>query len=276
MDVSFASSGAMSRAHYSLVRRVETATSVQAADRVILDEINTIQSTLEQPHLSIKVCKESLILLLYCAMALSAASPGDLSFAFHHAVNLAELGESILDKRIGYTFCLQMMPPNHELHLMLVNTLRNDLESTSIGRICLAMDILMQIRNEDAAPAVQSRLRFFLRDKNDSVRRRAHMVYYALFHQDPDHVKRLEELLTHAGDPDIIPSNLMVASKLRSESMTRLLNSHLHNAWLNPKHSVYAILRALREGGMNLDSRNVPLIFDVVRHASLPPTQGTP
>ncbi|KAI6032934.1 armadillo-type protein [Pisolithus orientalis] len=274
MDVSFASSGAMSRAHYSLVRRVETATSVQAADRVILDEINTIQSTLEQPHLSIKVCKESLILLLYSAMALSVASPGDLSFAFHHAVNLAELGESILDKRIGYTFCLQMMPPNHELHLMLVNTLRKDLESTSIGRICLAMDILMQIRSEDVAPAVQSRLRFFLRDKNDSVRRRAHTVYYALFHRDPDHVKRLEELLTHAGDPDIIPSNLVVASKLQSESMARLLNSHLHNAWLNPKHSVYTILRALREGRMNLDSRNVPLIFDVVRHASLPPTQA--
>lgn len=165
MDVPFASSGAMSRAHYGLVRRVETAASVQAADRVVLDEINTIRSTLQQPYLPIKVCKESLVLLLYCAMALNAASPGDLSFAFHHAMNLAELGESILDKRIGYTFCLQMMPPNHELHLMLVNTLRKDLESTSIGRICLALEVLIQIRSEDVAPAVQTRLQFFLRDK---------------------------------------------------------------------------------------------------------------
>ncbi|KAI6046058.1 armadillo-type protein [Pisolithus marmoratus] len=207
-------------------------------------------------------------------MALNAASPGDLSFAFHHAVNLAEIGESVLDKRIGYTFCLQMMPQSHELHLMLVNTLRKDLESTSVGRICLAMEVLIQIRSEDVAPAVQSRLQFFLRDKNDSVRRRAHMAYYALFHQDPDHVKRLEELLTHAEKPSIIPSDLMVASKLPSEFMARLLNSHLHNSWLNRQHSVYAILRVLREGGMGLDSGNIPLVFDVIKQSSHPPTQA--
>lgn len=274
MDVPFTSSGAMSRAHYSLVRRVETAVSIQAADGVILDEINTIRSTLQQPYLPIKVCKESLVLLLYCAMALNTSSPGDLSFAFHHAVNLAELGETILDKRIGYTFCLQLMPPNHELHLMLVNTLRKDLESTSIGRVCLALEVLIQIRSEDVAPAVQTRLQFFLHDKNDSVRRRAYMAYYALFHRDPDCVKRLEELLTHVGDPNVIPSNLMVASKLRSESMAHLLNSHLRNAGLGSQRSIHAILRALREGGMNLDPKNTPLIFDIIKHRSLPPTQA--
>lgn len=274
MDVPFASSGAMSRAHYSLVCKVETAASVQAADRVVLDEINTIRSTLQQSYLPIKVCKESLVLLLYCATALNAASPGDLSFAFHHAMNLAELGGSILEKRIGYTFCLQMMPPNHELHLMLINTLRKDLESTSIGRIYLALEVLIQIHSEDVAPAVQTRLQFLLRDQNDSIRRRAHMAYYALFHQDPDRVKWLEELLTHAGDPNVIPSDLMVASKLRSESMARLLNSHLHNAGLSHQRSVHAILRALREGGMDLDPRNTPLVFDVIKHSSLPPTQA--
>ncbi|KAI6125691.1 armadillo-type protein [Pisolithus croceorrhizus] len=274
MDVPFASSGAMSRAHYSLVRKVETAASVQAADRVVLDEINTIRSTLQQPYLPVKVCKESLVLLLYCATALNAAPPGDLSFAYHHAMNLAELGGSILDKRIGYTFCLQMMPPNHELHLMLVNTLRKDLESTSIGRICLALEVLIQIRNKDVAPAVQTRLQSLLRDKNDLIRRRAHMAYYALFHEDPDRVKQLEELLTHAGDPNAVPSDLMVASKLRSESVARLLNSHLRNAGLSRQRSIHAILRALREGGMDLDPGNTPLVFDVIKHNSLPPTQA--
>ncbi|KAI6000552.1 armadillo-type protein [Pisolithus albus] len=262
MDVPFTSSGAMSRAHYSLVRRVETAASIQAADGVILDEINTIRSTLQQPYLPIRVCKESLVLLLYCAMALNTSSPGDLSFAFHHAVNLAELGETIPDKRIGYTFCTQLMPPNHELHLMLVNTLRKDLESTSIGRICLALEVLIQIRSEDAAPAVQARLQFFLRDKNELVRRRAYLAYYSLFHQDPDCVKRLEELLTHAGDPSVTPSNLMVATSIGVHGPSPELS--FTQRWARYRHPL-APLSFVIEQVFSLDPRNIPLIFDIIK-----------
>lgn len=43
MDVPFISSGAMSRAHYALVRKVETATSIPAADQLLLTEIETIR-----------------------------------------------------------------------------------------------------------------------------------------------------------------------------------------------------------------------------------------
>lgn len=38
-------------------------------------------------------------------MSLSAASPGDLEFAFPQAVNLAELGQSPMDKKIGVYRC---------------------------------------------------------------------------------------------------------------------------------------------------------------------------
>ncbi|KAL4074160.1 armadillo-type protein [Scleroderma citrinum] len=216
MDVPFISSGAMNRVHYSLVRKVEAASSAQAADQILLNEIEVIRTTLAQPHLSVKACKESLILLLYCTMAISSTSLSDLSFAFRHAINLAEQGRSVLDKRIGYTFCVELMPPNHELQLMLVNTLRKDLESASVGYMCLAMDVLMQMPHEDVAPAVHTRLKSLLHDKNEFVRRRAYMAYYVLFNKDPDHAQHLEEVLTHANHspaPDIISCGLIVASK---------------------------------------------------------------
>lgn len=76
-----------------------------------------------------------------------SVSPGFLApdafyFAFPQAINLAEAGRKIDDKRIGcffikqatygeltrqlpgYLFCSEMMPINHELRLMLVNSLR--------------------------------------------------------------------------------------------------------------------------------------------------------
>lgn len=42
-------------------------------------------------------------------MSLSIASPGDLEFAFPHAVNLAELGQSPMDKRIGVCQCPRLI-----------------------------------------------------------------------------------------------------------------------------------------------------------------------
>jgi AP-4 complex subunit epsilon-1 len=84
---------------------------------------------------------------------------------------------SFLNGPVGYLFCVEIMPRNHELQLMLVNTLRKvrlalmywrclsfyaflsqDLENSSIPRICLALDILVQSSTEDVVPAVLSRL----------------------------------------------------------------------------------------------------------------------
>ena len=53
MDVPFISSGAMSRAQYGLVRKIENAASPQATDQIILNELNSIRRDLQQPHLSI-------------------------------------------------------------------------------------------------------------------------------------------------------------------------------------------------------------------------------
>ena len=44
MDVPFLSSGALSRAHYALVRKVESATSSSQVDQIVLAEIETIRS----------------------------------------------------------------------------------------------------------------------------------------------------------------------------------------------------------------------------------------
>lgn len=129
---------------------------------------------------------------------------GELDYALPHAVNLAEAGHTVQNKRIGisicvmilsrhpdtilqgYLFCAEIMPPEHELQLMLVNTLRKvnyfehrtlyvetygcckDLESSAIPRICLALDTLITSANTDVIPAVQSRLHELL-SHNSSV-----------------------------------------------------------------------------------------------------------
>ena len=72
-----------------------------------------------------------------------AVNPGvyvNLEFALPHAINLAEAAQKVQDKRTGmfvaigceaslqfhtgYLFCAEVMPPEHELQLMLVNSIR--------------------------------------------------------------------------------------------------------------------------------------------------------
>lgn len=127
MDVPFISSGAMSRAQYALVRKIETATTPQAADQLLFAEVDAIRMHLGQPTLSLvcrnilcthilehvlfavqKQCKENLILLLYCVMTLSPGLTADIDFAPPHAINLAEAGHTVHDKRIGMVFLLMI------------------------------------------------------------------------------------------------------------------------------------------------------------------------
>ncbi|THH27495.1 hypothetical protein EUX98_g6686 [Antrodiella citrinella] len=149
MDVPFSSSGAMNRAHYALVRKVETALSAHAADAMLYAEVEVIQHRLQTSTLTLKQVKESLVTLLYCYTSVHPGTTLDVQFALPHAISLAEAGKSVADKRMGYLFCVEIMPRDHELQLMLVNTLRKDIESSDVPRICLALDTVVHFAPED-------------------------------------------------------------------------------------------------------------------------------
>ncbi|KAI0285247.1 armadillo-type protein [Russula brevipes] len=174
MQVPFISSGALSRAHYALVRKVELAQTAQQADDHLLDEVAAIRARLSRPGFSSAQCREYLMVLLYCSMnTVAGLPPGALEFALPHALNLAEAGSSIEERRAGYLFSSEIMPPHHDLKLMLVNTVRKDLEADSVMRIALALNHLIQCPSEDVIPAVQTRLHGLLSHKSPNIRRRA-------------------------------------------------------------------------------------------------------
>ncbi|KAF8621531.1 hypothetical protein AX15_007703 [Amanita polypyramis BW_CC] len=174
MDVPFPSSGALSRRHYALVRTIESSTSAQEANNILRTEIRSLRTSMSHTDLTLAQCMEFLVLLLYCFNAVDFDfSPGLMDFALPHAINLAEAGKTIEQKKIGYCFCAELMRLDNEMQLMLVNTLRKDLESTNIARICLALESLIAAPTEHVVPAVQPRLQDLLSHNSPQVRRRA-------------------------------------------------------------------------------------------------------
>ena len=52
MDVTFAASGAINRAHYAIVQKVENANDPGLADDAIIQEIDTIRARFQRPAFS--------------------------------------------------------------------------------------------------------------------------------------------------------------------------------------------------------------------------------
>ncbi|TFK74600.1 ARM repeat-containing protein [Pluteus cervinus] len=259
MDVPFISSGASSRAHYALVRKVETADSAQAINRHLSSEIELIRQTFASPSLSTNACKELLIVLLYCAFTTTSgeAVRHQFDFALTHAVNLAETGRAIGEKRIGYLFCAELMPPEHELRLMLVNTLRKDLESPEIPRICLALESLIAISTEDFIPAVQSRLLDLLSHNSPHVRRRALFSFQTLSRHDSslsETAGRLVFRRLRDQDPSVVNAALVACSHIGQrddEKYQKTLKDFVSHAAANPegigRHVLLRVLNTLAQ-----------------------------
>ncbi len=85
--------------------------------------------------------KEYLVRLIYCEM-LGHSTP----FGYIHAVKFAQQA-SLFEKRVGYLAVSLMLHENHELILLLINTIQKDLKSANIVEVCMALTVLTRLIN---------------------------------------------------------------------------------------------------------------------------------
>ncbi|RXW23371.1 hypothetical protein EST38_g2524 [Candolleomyces aberdarensis] len=277
MDVTFASSGALSRAHYSIVRKVETAQSVHQADQFLALEAKVVHERLSRSSLSVKACKECLVMLMYISTTASPGflPPGSFDFALAHALNLVEAGKSIEDKRIGYLFCAELMAPHHELRLMMVNTLRKDLESGSPGRMCLALDNIVTFANEDIVPAVQDAVLDLISHNYPHVRRRAVLALRSLAVFNPDLLSQSSgTIVARLQDRNeaVVGSALIAAAQLPSSDPSfsnarHVVNGLFSSVSISTRSAIsLRVIHCLQ--GMGLSEGHVPFAIDLLNSFS--------
>ncbi|CAE6439876.1 unnamed protein product [Rhizoctonia solani] len=169
---SYLHSSAVNRHHYALVQKIENAPSIQESDGAIWSEIERIKKEIQR---GLTHVQGELVILMYChtAAIVRSVTAADLEFAMSPAVNLAATGRAIKDRRIGYNFCAQFMASDHPLQLMLVNTVRKEIESIEVARIVLALDFIISSPSQFLAPAVAPRLEVLLGHKSQNLRHRA-------------------------------------------------------------------------------------------------------
>ncbi|KAG8997513.1 hypothetical protein FRB94_007638 [Tulasnella sp. JGI-2019a] len=200
MEMKYATSGAINHEHYNLVQKVENAKDPGLADEAIIHEIDTMRDRFHKPSFasSSPYCRDMLLILMYCETAMTFELPQKdyLEFALPAAVGLAGGGRNLPDRRVGYQYCIKIMPPDHELQLMLINTYRKDLESHDEARVCLALDAFIQSSTPDLIPAIDTRLEDLLSHKSARVKHRVMTALRRLSIHDPEILHRATRKIT--------------------------------------------------------------------------------
>nr|XP_045013286.1 AP-4 complex subunit epsilon-1 isoform X2 [Jaculus jaculus] len=129
--------------------------------------------------------KECMVRLIYCEML-----GYDASFGYIHAIKLAQQG-NLLEKRVGYLAVSLFLHENHELLLLLVNTVVKDLQSTNLVEVCMALTVVSQIFPREMIPAVLPLIEDKLQHPKEIIRRKAVLALYKFHLIAPNQVQHI-------------------------------------------------------------------------------------
>ncbi|XP_043775180.1 AP-4 complex subunit epsilon-1 isoform X1 [Cervus elaphus] len=168
-----------------LVRGITALTSKHEEEKLIQQELNNLKATVSAPTTTLKMMKECMVRLIYCEML-----GYDASFGYIHAIKLAQQG-NLLEKRVGYLAVSLFLHENHELLLLLVNTVVKDLQSTNLVEVCMALTIVSQIFPREMIPAVLPLIEDKLQHSKEIIRRKAVLALYKFYLIAPNQVQHI-------------------------------------------------------------------------------------
>lgn len=101
----------------------------------------------------------------------------DASFGYIHAVKLCS-DPHLVFKKIGYLASCLFLDENHELILLLINTIQRDLKSDNFLAVTAALDAICKLINPETIPAVLPPVLDLAKHPSENVRKKAAMVLH--------------------------------------------------------------------------------------------------
>nr|KYP54408.1 AP-4 complex subunit epsilon-1 [Cajanus cajan] len=166
-----------SKEFLDLIKSIGEARSKAEEDRIVLREIETLKRRINDADIPKRKMKEYIIRLLYVEML-----GHDASFGYIHAVKMTH-HDALLLKRTGYD--------NHDLIILIVNTIQKDLASDNYLVVCAALNAVCRLINEETIPAVLPRVVELLSHAKDAVRKKAVMALHRFYQKSPSSVSHL-------------------------------------------------------------------------------------
>ncbi|KAL2901088.1 AP-4 complex subunit epsilon [Bienertia sinuspersici] len=174
-----------SKEFLDLVKSIGEARSRAEEDRIVLHEIETLKRRIIEPDIPKRKMKEFIIRLVYVEML-----GHDASFGYIHAVKMTH-DDNILLKRTGYLAVTLFLNEDHDLIILIVNTIQKDLKSDNYLVVSAALNAVCRLINEETIPAVLPQVVDLLNHPKDAVKKKAVMALHRFYQQSPSSVSHL-------------------------------------------------------------------------------------
>lgn len=174
-----------SKEFLDLVKSIGEARSKAEEDRIVLREIESLKRRISEPEVPKRKMKEYIIRLVYVEML-----GHDASFGYIHAVKMAH-DDSLPLKRTGYLAVTLFLDEDHDLIILIVNTIQKDLRSDNYLVVCAALNAVCRLINEETIPAVLPQVVELLAHPKEAVRKKAIMALHRFYQRSPHSVSHL-------------------------------------------------------------------------------------
>ncbi|CAN0880258.1 AP-4 complex subunit epsilon [Linum grandiflorum] len=174
-----------SKEFLDLVKSIGEARSKAEEDRIMLREIETLKRRLVEPGIPKRKMKEYIIRLVYVEML-----GHDASFGYIHAVKMTH-DDHLFLKRTGYLAVTLFLNEDHDLIILIVNTIQKDLKSDNFLIVCAALNAVCKLINEETIPAVLPQVVELLGHQKEAVRKKAIMALHRFYQKSPSSVSHL-------------------------------------------------------------------------------------
>ncbi|XP_057830971.2 AP-4 complex subunit epsilon [Cryptomeria japonica] len=168
-----------------LVKAIGEARSKAEEERIVLREIETLKKRINEPDVPKRKMKEYIIRLVYVEML-----GHDAGFGYIHAVKMTH-DDSLLLKRTGYLAVTLFLNEDHDLIILIVNTIQKDLKSDNYLVACAALNAVCRLINEETIPAVLPQVVELLGHPKELVRKKAVMALHRFQQKSPSSVSHL-------------------------------------------------------------------------------------
>ncbi|XP_069101845.1 AP-4 complex subunit epsilon-1-like [Argopecten irradians] len=199
------------RGFSNFLRQLNRTRSKNDEEQIIRHEIKEMQQKLAMPDISKQQICDCLCRAIFCELL-----GYDLSSFYIHAVKLAQQGTGF-EKRLGYLACSLLLHEDHELILLLINTIQKDLNSSNILDNCAALTVICQLVNSEVIPSVLPLVQEKLKHPRELVRMKAAMCVHHFLVKTPsmaDHFQDQFQRILFDKDPSVMSVGVKIYSVL--------------------------------------------------------------
>nr|GMD82035.1 AP-4 complex subunit epsilon [Ipomoea batatas] len=174
-----------SKEFLDLIKSIGEARSKAEEDRIVCNEIETLKRRIIEPDIPKRKMKEFIMRLVYVEML-----GHDASFGYIHAVKMTH-DDNLLFKKTGYLAVTLFLNEDHDLIILIVNTIQKDLKSDNYLVVCSALNAVCKLINEDTIPAVLPQVVELLGHTKEAVRKKAVMALHRFYQKSPSSIHHL-------------------------------------------------------------------------------------